>query len=141
MKIKIKNTIDYFSDKPRILFLVDGSGAAITTCSLFFVLRHYYEYFGMPANMLIYLSVIGLVYCVYSMLCCFLLKSKYTLYLRIIATGNLLYCVLTMTLLWVYNNLIIPIGLTYFLVEIVIIVLLAYIELSVANSLRVKNTN
>lgn len=69
MKNNIKSTLDYFSRKPRTLFLLDGLGAALTTFSLFFVLRHYYDYFGMPANILTYLSVIGLVYCAYSMSC------------------------------------------------------------------------
>jgi hypothetical protein len=96
MKINIKSTIDYFSRKPRTLFLLDGLGVALTTFSLFFVLRHYYDYFGMPANILTYLSVIGLVYCAYSFTCYLLLKGNWTPFLRTISIGNLLYCVLSM---------------------------------------------
>ena len=141
MEIYIKSTIDYFSGKPRALFLLDGLGAGLTTFSLFFVLRHYYDYFGMPANILTYLSVIGLVYCAYSMFCYFLLKDYWTRYLRIIAISNFLYCILTMTLLHSYYNDLTRIGLTYFLAEILIIVLLVYIELGVANMLRTKKTD
>lgn len=138
MKIYIKSIIDYFSGKPGTLFLLDGLGAALTAFSLFFVLRNNYDYFGMPANILAYLSLIGLVYCAYSMTCYFLLKNFWTRYLRIIAFSNFLYCILTMTLICAYYNDLTRIGLTYFLAEILIIVLLVYIELGVANMLRSK---
>lgn len=138
MKITIKSTIDYFSRKPRTLFLVDGLGAALTTFSLFFVLRPYYDFFGMPVNILTYLSVMGLIYCAYSMSCYFLLKNYWAPYLRIIGISNFLYCILTMTFLYSYYNNLTRIGLTYFLAEILIIVLLVYLELRVANMLRIK---
>lgn len=141
MNINIKSTIDYFSGKPRALFLLDGLGATWTSLSLFFVGRHYSDYFGMPANMLIYLSVIGLAYCAYSMSCYFLLKDYWTPYLRIIGIGNFLYCILTMTFLYTYYNSLTRIGLTYFLAEILIIVLLVYIELRVATMLRANKTD
>ncbi|NBW35632.1 MAG: hypothetical protein EBR30_11575 [Cytophagia bacterium] len=137
---KIESAIDYFSGKPEKLFLLDGLGAALTTCSLFFVVRNYNDYFGMPANILIYLSAVGLVYCAYSMLCYFLLKGHWTFYLRIIATGNFLYCVLTMTFLYACYNRLTRMGLTYFLGEMLIIVVLAYLELRVAQGLRARKT-
>lgn len=140
MQMYIKSTLDYFSRQPRTLFLIDGFGAALTTFALFFVLRHYRDYFGMPTNILIYLSVIGLVYSFYAMSCYFLLKDYWTPYLRIIGICNFLYCILTMAFLYsFYNNLTI-IGWIYFLTEILIIVLLAYIELRVANGTKNKKT-
>lgn len=141
MKIYIKSTIDYFSRQPKKLFLLDSLGAALTTFSLFFILRHYYDYFGMPANILTYLSVIGLVYCAYSMSCYFLLKDYWTPYLRIIGISNFFYCILTMKLLYSCYNGLTRIGLTYFLAEILIIALLVYIELRVANMLRTKRSD
>ena len=94
----------------------------------------------MPANILSYLSVIGLVYCSYSMSCYFLLKDNWTPYLRVIGISNFLYCILTMTLLFAYYNTLTRIGITYFMAEILIIVLLVYIELRVANMLRTRKT-
>lgn len=141
MEANIKSAIDYFSGKPEKLFLLDGLGAALTTCSLFFVVRNYNDYFGMPANTLTYLSAAGLVYCAYSMSCYFLLKGNWTSYLRIIAIGNFLYCILTMTFLYVYYNNLTRIGLTYFLGEMLIIVVLAYLELRVAQGLRARKTD
>ncbi len=138
MNFNIKNTIAYFSNEPRALFLLDGLGAALTTFSLFFVLRNYNDYVGMPAIILTYLSVIGLVYGAYSISCYFLLQGLWTPFLRIIAISNLFYCVLTLTFVYSYYNDLTRIGLTYFLGEILIIVLLAYIEFRVANMLKDK---
>lgn len=134
----IKNTIDYFARNPRKLFLIDGLGAALTAFSLFFVLRPYHDYFGMPINILAYLSIIGLIFCAYSMFCYFLLKNYWSSPLRIIGISNLLYSISTMVLLYSYYNDLTRIGLTYFLVEILIIVLLVYVELRVANILRIN---
>lgn len=136
-----KIPIDYFSRKPRTLFLVDGLGAALTTFSLYFVLRPYFDYFGMPTNILKYVSIIGLIFCSYSMSCFFLLKDNWSPFLRIIGIGNLLYCILTMTLLYAYFLSLTLLGLTYFIVEILIIVLLIYIEYGVANRLRTEQSN
>lgn len=140
MKFTIKSTVDYFTRNPNALFLLDGVGAAWTAFSLYFVLRHFYEYVGMPSIILTYLSVIGLVYCVYSMLCYFLLKISWTPYLRIIGVSNFLYCVLTMSFLYFYYNELTHIGLIYFLAEILIIMSLVYIELRVATILKSKKT-
>ncbi len=131
-----KIPIDYFSRKQRALFLFDGLGAALTTFLLYFVLRPYHNYFGMSENILKYLSVIGLVYCVYSVSCFFLLKDNWASFLRIIGIGNLLYCILTMTYLFAYYDELTRIGMTYFLTEILVIIFLVYIELSVSNRNR-----
>lgn len=141
MRANIKSAVDYFSGKPEKLFLLDGSGAALTTCSLFFVVRNYNDYFGMPANMLTYLAAVGLVYCAYSMSCYFLLNGHWTFYLRIIAIGNFLYCVLTMTFLYACCDSLTRMGLAYFLGEMLIIAVLAYLELRVAQGSRANRTD
>jgi hypothetical protein len=138
MDINFKNAVKYFSKTPRKLFLLDGLGAALTTFSLYFVVRNFYDYFGMPTYILTSLSVIGLIYCAYSMTCFFLLKSNWTPFLRVISIGNLLYCVLTIVVLHFHFNNLTPLGLGYFLIEITIIVVLVYIELKVATAVKNK---
>lgn len=141
MRINLKSTIDYFSKKPKSLFLLDALGAALTTLFLFFVLRNYYHYFGMPPNILKYLSVIGLLYCTYSLSCYFFLKNTWSPYFRIIGVSNFLYCVLTMLFIFFYYKELTHLGLIYFLNEILIMLVLVYIELSVANRLMTRRTN
>lgn len=141
MDITIKKIINYFTKKTKTLFLVDGLGAALTTFYLYFVLKHFYEYFGMPTYILTYLSFIGLVFCVYSMTCFFLLKGNWSPFLRLISIGNLIYCVLTMILVYIYFKDLTKLGLIYFLLEITIIVLIVYIELHVATALKNNKQN
>lgn len=137
----IKSITDYFTRKPGTLFLLDGLGAALTALSLFFVLRPYSDCLGMPENLLTCMTVIGLVYCAYSLSCSFILKDHWATYLSIIGIGNFLYCFLTIILLYSYHSDLTPIGLTYFLAEMLIIVLLASLELKVANRLSVKKSD
>lgn len=141
MNITINKVINYFTKKTKALFLVDGLGAALTTFYLYFVLRHFYEYFGMPIYILTYLSLIGLVFCVYSMTCFFLLKENWTPFLRLIGVGNLIYCILTMILVYIYFNDLTKLGVIYFLLEITIIVVIVYIELRVASAFKNNKQN
>lgn len=136
MKINVGGKLDYFSRKPGTLFLIDGLGAALTTLCLF--LGHYHGYFGMPAYILKYLSVIGSFYCAYSMSCYFLLKNHWTVFLRIIGVANFLYSILTMSLIYSFYEDLTPMGLIYFLGEILLILFLVYIELIVANRMSKK---
>jgi hypothetical protein len=136
MKINVGGKLDYFSRKPGTLFLIDGLGAALTTLCLF--LGHQYGYFGMPAYILKYLLLIGLFYCAYSMSCYFWLKNHWTLFLRIISVANFLYCILTMSLMYSFYEDLTPMGLIYFLGEILLILFLVGVELIVANMMSKK---
>lgn len=136
MNNALEKIINYFTQKTSTLFLVDGLGAAMTTYYLFFVLRRFYNYFGMPTFVLSYLALIGFIFCVYSMTCFLLLKHNWTPFLRIISIGNLLYCVVTMVLLILYFNHLTKLGRLYFTLEIAIIFIIAYIEIRVASALK-----
>lgn len=136
MNNAIENIINYFTKKTNTLFLVDGLGAAMTTFYLFFVLRRFYSYFGMPTFVLSYLALIGFIFCVYSMTCFFLLKRNWTPFLRIISIGNLLYCVLTMVLVLIFLNYLTKLGLLYFTLEVAIILIMVYVETRVASALK-----
>ena len=138
MKFLFSSTIDYFSRNPRILFFLDGLGAGLTTCCLFFVMRNYLQYFGMPSNILTSLSIVGLVYCCYSFSCFFLIKENWQLFLRIIAIGNFLYCVSTIILVYLNYSYLTLLGMTYFLAEIIIIVGLLNLEWRVANKKKIN---
>lgn len=136
MDAAIKNVINYFTKMPRTLFLVDGLGAALTTFCLFMSVRNFYVYFGMPKYILTYLFLIVLVFCIYSTTCFFLLKRNWTPFIRVISIANLIYCVLTLIFLYIYFNELTKLGLTYFFIEIVIIIALVYVELNVATAIK-----
>jgi ABC-type long-subunit fatty acid transport system fused permease/ATPase subunit len=124
--------IHHFTKKPRNLFLLDSLGAMITTFFLFVIMGKFNTYFGMPQTVVNYLAAIALCFCVYSAACFLFVKRNWTLFFRIIACANLLYCALTTVLLINYSSFLTPIGVSYFSAEIAIICLLSCIELKVA---------
>ena len=134
----IKILINHLAEKPKTLFLIDCLGAMLTTFFLFVLMRQFNEYFGMPKTILTYLSVIAICFCIYSTACLLFLNGRWTPFIRVIGIANLLYCALTMGLLIKYYPLLTIIGAVYFLIEIVIICGLAYIELNVATEIKRK---
>ncbi len=136
---KVKDQlINYLIEKQRTLFLIDSLGALLTAFSLFVIVRQFNEYFGIPITILTYLSVIAICFCIYSTACFLFLNRRWTPFIRVIGIANLLYCALIMGLLIKYYPLQTIIGTVYFLIEIVIICGLAYIELNVATEIEKK---
>ena len=129
--------INRLAQKPRALFLVDGIGAFITAFLLLAILRTFNDYVGMPRMALTSLSIIAAVFCLYSISCYFLLNDNWQPFLKAISVANLLYCCLTSGLVIYYYNSLTILGVIYFLAEIIIIVVLVYVELKVLN--RHKN--
>lgn len=128
----IKKLITHLTQNPRTLFLIDSSGALLSAFFLFVVLKNLNAYFGTPETVLNYLSAIAACFCVYSATCFLLLKGNWTLFIRVIGIANLLYCILTLSLLIIYFPLHTYLGIIYFLAEIAVIGVLVYIELNVA---------
>lgn len=129
----IKKVIGILTVIPRTIFLVDSIGAALTTLLLFFVLRNFNDYFGIPKYILTYLAIIALTFCVYSTTCFFLLKDSLTPFIRVISIANITYSVLTIVFLYIYRNELTRLGIAYFSVEITIIISLVYLELKIAS--------
>lgn len=117
--------------KPKTIFLIDGIGAFVTAFFLFFVLRNYNAYFGLPKTTLSYLSIIAMLFSIYSISCLYLANKKWKAFLKAISIANLLYCGLTTYLLIYYYKQITLLGLSYFILEISIILVLAFIEILV----------
>ena len=128
----MKKLIGYFAQKHKTLFLIDAIGALITAFFLGVIMLQYNEYFGMPKNILFNLSIIAICLCIYSATCFLFLKNSWAVFVQIIGIANLLYCALTIGFLIKFYPLLTIIGILYFLVEIVIIFFLSYIELKVA---------
>lgn len=132
----LSKTISHLVRKPKTIFLIDSLGAMLTAFLLFVVLRNFNKYFGMPITILTYLSAIAVFFCMYSMTCFFFLKGNWTLCIRVIGYTNLLYCILTIGLLIIYNATLTELGITYFLTEIAIVCVLVYVELKVAKTIK-----
>ncbi len=139
MKNTISKIIKQLSLMPKKLFLIDSLGALVTAFFLFIVLKDFNEYFGMPITILNYLSSIAACLCIYSITCFVIIKKNWIPFIRIISTANLLYCILTISLIIFYHHQLTIFGIAYFLGEIAIILGLVYIELNVATSIKKSN--
>src|SRR6187402_1767428 len=98
----INTIINHLSSKPKTIFLIDSIGAFVTTFILFLVLKTFHEYIGIPEIVLTYLSLIALVFSLYSAVCFILLKDNWRPFLKLISIANSLYCLLTLTLILSY---------------------------------------
>jgi hypothetical protein len=134
----INNLINHLAEKQKTLFFIDSLGAILTAFFLFVIMRQFNGYFGMPKSVLTYLSLIAICFCIYSTACFLFLEGRWTPFIKLIGIANLVYCALTIGLLIKYYSLLTIIGTTYFLIEIVIICVLSYVELNVATEIKKK---
>ncbi|MEP1033040.1 hypothetical protein [Ekhidna sp.] len=120
------NSISKLSAKR--LFLIDGIGATASAIFLGIILVRFNEWIGMPVNVLYILAALAVVFGCYSLSCHFLSILNWRSWLRLIAIVNLLYCLTTLILLIWYIDLLTPLGISYFTLEIAIIIILVSLE-------------
>lgn len=119
---------------PKQLFLIDGIGALVSALFLGVVFVQLESAIGMPKNILYGLALAPCFFAMYSFGCYFFVKSSRSPYLKFIAICNLLYCCTTIWLVYGnYENLT-SLGLFYFIVELIVILILVGIEIRSANS-------
>jgi len=118
----------------RKLFLIDGIGAVITALLLSLVLAQFEPYFGMPAKILYILAGLAVVFAFYSFSCYWLLNNNYSVFLKGIATANILYCLLTIALMIYFHNSLTWLGIAYFVGEIILVLSLAQVEIKTSRN-------
>lgn len=136
MGSKFRYVIDQLTGNPRRLLLIDFLGALVTAGSLAFVLAPLEVYFGMPRNILYPLAIAAGCFALYSGSCYFFTDGKRPIYLGLIATANLAYCCVTTWLLLSLHEQLTPLGLIYFILEILVILLLVRVEFMAVGRMR-----
>ena len=66
----------YLARNLKNLFLIDSLGALLTTLFLIVLLQIPEHYMGMPKNVLTYLSILSVCFCIYSASCYLFLKNN-----------------------------------------------------------------
>ncbi|GAA4375585.1 hypothetical protein GCM10023186_08450 [Hymenobacter koreensis] len=113
---------------------MDGLGALLSAVLLGGVLVRFESVFGMPQKALYFLSLVALLFFIYSVSCALSAPRNWRLCLRIIASLNLLYCGVTIGLMVYWHHRIMALGWLYFAAECVVIVTLAVVELKAASA-------
>lgn len=116
------------------IFLLDAIGATASAFLLGVIFPAFEDFFGMPLTVLYILASIACLLAVYSFTCFFRQPENWRLFLRIIAIVNLLYCCLTLGLVIYFYEVLTIWGLTYFIGEMLLILLLVSLEFKTANS-------
>jgi O-antigen/teichoic acid export membrane protein len=120
-----------FIKKPKLLLLIDILGALITTILLLLVVKNFNQFFGVTFSQINTLAIIAFSICSYGAACWVTHKKNWKPILLVLASLNLLYCLITFLVLNSSANLTIY-GNLYFLIEIVIILVLAFFEIRTA---------
>lgn len=118
---------------PRKLFLADSVGALVSALMLGMVLVKFENVFGVPQKTLYALSFTACIFSIYSFVCFLANMKNWKPYLKFIAIVNLLYCFITLALIIYLCKTLTVLGLTYFVLEIILITILAIIELKTAS--------
>jgi hypothetical protein len=116
----------------KTIFLIDSMGALLSAIMLGLVLPMFEDIFGMPSNVLYVLSGIVSLLFVYSFTCFAIKPSSPTAALKIIGVVNICYCVLSIALIIYFYRQLTVLGLTYFILEKMIVLFLASVELKKA---------
>lgn len=120
--------IKKYSVNPKSLFLVDSLGGLISAIMLGFILVRFESLFGVPPSVLYVLSGIACLFFIYSFLCYLKELENWRVYMKIIAVMNMLYCCFTILLISFHYQKVTIFGLLYFVVEVIIISILAVVE-------------
>ena len=123
--------LNYFQKYPLKLFLFDGAGAMLTAASIAGVKWYGSQFFGLPANVLALLSAIAFVFALYSWAIYLAKVITIKKFLLPIMIANLLYCILSATVIVSFKSDVTVIGWAYFLFEIIVIGFLVFLEYSV----------
>ncbi|MBY0424944.1 MAG: hypothetical protein K2Q22_04840 [Cytophagales bacterium] len=110
------------------IFLIDGLGALASSLLLLTVLKPWANEVGLPPKTLAYLGYVALLIIPYSVFCHFLVRSQPHIWLRVLASINLLYCMFTGMLLHQDYPTLTWLGIAYFSGEISIIGILICFE-------------
>ncbi len=118
---------------PKKLFLIDGLGALMSAFLLGVVLVHFESIIGMSPQVLYGLSGIACIFALYSWTCYFRTPDNWQPYLKGIALANFLYCCLTGALVVYCYEVLSSWGVTYFVLEMIVVLILVRFELKNAS--------
>lgn len=123
------------SINPKKLFLVDGLGALFSAFMLGFVLVWLEEYFGIPIHILYILAVFPILFFIYDMLVFRFVEKRIRLFLKVISVLNILYCILSLILVFGHYQELRLLGWIYIISEILIVLIIAGIEWKTASKI------
>lgn len=124
---------------PHQLFKVDALGAILSAFLLSIVLVHFQSLVGIPIQTLYILAVLPIFFAVYDLYCIVNIDKHLATCLKGIAFLNTAYCVLSIGFAIHHNEVITLLGWIYIIVEIIIVLSIAFIEYKAADNYSHEN--
>jgi hypothetical protein len=126
------------SRAPSRLFALDCIGAVLSALLLGVALPQFHTFLGVSVEILYELALVASGLALYSLGCYSIVRFGFAqtilhLLLYILALANAIYCIYTASIILRMYAYISSIGIAYFVIEIIIILLLVGIELYVAS--------
>ena len=113
------------------IFLLDGMGALVSAAIMGLLVAQQVSFFGLPSNAAYFLAAFPCVFFVYSIYCYLNLATDWKPYLKMISIANLLYCFISIGVVFYHYAALTNLGLTYFILEIIVILIVVVLELRV----------
>ena len=113
------------------VFLLDGIGAVVSASIMGLLVAQQVSLFGLPSNDAYFLAAFPCVFFVYSIYCHFNLPVDWKPYLKMIIIANLLYCFISIGVVFYHFASLTNNGLAYFILEIIVILIVVVLELRV----------
>jgi hypothetical protein len=118
----------------RTIFLLDGIGALLSLTFTGLILPHFSEIVGISKNLIYILAIFPAIYTIYSLTSYFFIKPTKPWMLLTIICGNLIYCLVSCTLILFHETLTF-IGKSLFFGEILIVLAVIALELKIYRKL------
>lgn len=128
----LEHIITRLARKPQRIFLLDGLGAIVSASLLLLISSLFPTFFHFPQKSIYLLAGIAYLFAAYSLFFSQKTSTKWPLFLQLIATANILYCLATLILVLVYFPHLSLFETVYFLAEIIIVLTLVYVEFRVS---------
>ena len=116
------------------LLFVDGIGAVVSAVMLGLVLPHFQRHIGMPITELYLLASLPIAFAVIDFYWLLFRKGNERAGLLLIAFANMAYSLLSMLLVIVNFELLTALGLSYFVIELLLLAALVAFELKTAEA-------
>jgi hypothetical protein len=107
---------------PRQLFLLDSIGGYVSASVPLIILWKFAADVGLPATLLIAMSVTGFVYGSYSLICALRVRSRWLFYLQILVGANCAYLLALTGYTLINFSTLSPLGLAYLVIDHVILI-------------------
>jgi hypothetical protein len=132
--LKIEKIIQSININPKTLFIIDGAGAILSAFLLGLVLVQFSAFFGIPVPVFYFLAAFPVLFFLFDIYAYRSVQQHIAIKLKIIALSNFLYCLVSIIVAAYHAEQVTIWGWAYIFIEIFIVLILAAIELAVANN-------